>query len=203
MTAPRPLRFTKYGGYVPLTLELLDKDDTRKLRAYGIELGKAGIRNISEQIAAIFTSNSGAGPTMADTGALFNATAVTTAGGHANLLTTALGTDFTAWDAVAAAVYNQPLLRKNATGYYGTGKKMAIEPRFCLVPRALKAAAEALFIPRWAAHRRGCHCLQGRTHLRRICDARSPSPNGRMPRTGLLPVTRASPRRSTSVSASV
>ncbi len=149
--SPETASFTKYGGYVPLTIELLDKDDTRKLRSYGVELGKAGIRNISEQIAAIFTQASGAGPTMADTGALFNATAVTTAGGHANLLTTALGTDFTAWDAVAAAVYNQPLLIKNATGYYGTGKKMAIEPRFCLVPRALKAAAEALFIPRWAS----------------------------------------------------
>ncbi len=149
--SPETADFTKYGGYVPLTLELLDKDDTRKLRAYGLELGKAGIRNISEQIAAIFTSNSAAGPTMADTGALFNATAVTTAGGHANLLTTAIGTDFTAWDAVAPAVYNQPLLLKNATGYYGTGKKQAIEPKYCLVPRALKAAAEALFIPRWAA----------------------------------------------------
>lgn len=148
--SPETADFTKYGGYVPLTLELLDKDETRKLRAYGIELGKAGIRNISEQIAGIFTSNSAAGPTMADTGALFNATAVTTAGGHANLLTTAIGADFTAWDAVATAVYNQPLLIKNATGYYGTGKKMAIEPRYCLVPRALKAQAEALFIPRWA-----------------------------------------------------
>jgi hypothetical protein len=71
---------------------------------------------------------------MADTGALFNATAVTSAGGHANLLTAALAAD--KWDLVAAAVYNQPMLIKNATGYYGTGKKLAIEPRFCLIPRA-------------------------------------------------------------------
>jgi hypothetical protein len=34
-------------------------------------------------------------------------------------------------------------------GAYGSGKKMAIEPKYCLVPRALKGAAEALFIPRW------------------------------------------------------
>jgi hypothetical protein len=87
---------------------------------------------------------------MTDTGALFNATAVTTKGGHKNLLTTALGTDFTAWDAVSAAMYNQPMLVASETGYYGTGKKCAIEPRFCLVPRDLKAQAEALFIPRWA-----------------------------------------------------
>jgi hypothetical protein len=48
-------------------------------------------------------------------------------------------------------MYNQPMLIKNAAGYYGTGPKMAIEPKICLVPRALKAAAQALFVPRWAS----------------------------------------------------
>ena len=142
--------FSKYGGYVPLTIEAVLRDDLNAFKRMPREVALGGIRNISEQVAAIFTQDSGAGPTLQDTGALFNSIAVTSAGGHANLLTTALGTDFVAWDAVATAVYNQPLLVKNATGYYGTGKKMAIEPKFCLVPRALKAAAEALFIPRWA-----------------------------------------------------
>lgn len=141
----------KFGGYVPLTIEAVLRDDVRAFKRMPREAALAGMRNISEQIAEIFTSNSGAGPTLADTGALFNATAVTTAGGHANLLTTALGTDYTAWNAVAAAVYNQPLQVKNAAGYYGTGKKQAIDPSFVLVPRALKNQAEALFIPRWEA----------------------------------------------------
>lgn len=148
--SPETSSFTKYGGYVGITLEALDRDETRKLRAVPRELASAGIRNISEQVAAIFTSNSAVGPTMADTGALFNSTAVTTAGGHANLLTTALGTDFTAWNVIASAMYNQPMLIANETGYYGTGKKMAVVPRYCLVPRALTAQAEALFMPRWA-----------------------------------------------------
>ena len=86
---------------------------------------------------------------MADGAALFNATAVTSSGGHANLLTAALGTDYTAWTAAATAVWNQPLLVKNATGYYGTGKKLAIDPKYCLVQRTLKAQAEALSLPRW------------------------------------------------------
>jgi hypothetical protein len=146
---PETASFTKYGGYIPLTLEAIDRDETRKLRQYAIELGNAAMRNISEQIAAIFTQNSAAGPTMADGGALFNATAVTTVGGHANLLTTALGAVYTAWEAVAAAMYNQPLLVKQSAGYYGTGKKLAIDPKYCLVPRALKGQAEALFLPRW------------------------------------------------------
>jgi len=143
--------FIKYGGYLSFTLEAMDRDDTRKLRAAPREIAMAALRNISEQIAYIFTQASGAGPTLADTGALFNATAVTTAGGHANLLTTALGTDYTAWNAVSAAVYNQPMLVANESGYYGTGKKQALDPTICLVPRDLKAQAEALFMPRWAS----------------------------------------------------
>lgn len=154
----------KYGGYVPITLETMLRDDTRALRAIPGELALAGIRNISEQIAALFTVNAGAGPTLSDGGALFNATAVTTAGGHANLLTTALGTDYTAWNAVATAVYNQPMHVKNDTGLYGTGKKQAIEPTICLVPRQLKAAADALFLPRWASNVEALAAVGGPTY---------------------------------------
>ncbi|MFN2125232.1 MAG: hypothetical protein ACK2UP_17180 [Candidatus Promineifilaceae bacterium] len=131
---------TKYGGYIPLTLELIDRDDTRKLRLYPRELAKAGMRLISGLVSAVFTDNAGVGPTMADTGALFNATAVTTAGGHANLLTTALAS--AAWIAVKNAVYAQPLLIKNDTGYYGTGPAMAINPRYLLVPKELEYTAQ-------------------------------------------------------------
>ncbi len=143
--SPETASFVKYGGYIPLTLELIDRDDTRKLAAYPRELASAGLRKISALVAAIFTDNAGVGPTMADTGALFNATAVTTAGGHANLLTDALAAD--KWDAVCKAVYDQPMLIKNAAGYYGTGPKMAINPRFCLVPRKLQLAAMKILYP--------------------------------------------------------
>lgn len=141
----------KFGGYIPLTIEAVLRDDIRAFARMPREAALAGIRNVSEQVAEIFTINSAAGPTLADGGALFNSTAVTTAGGHANLLTTALGTDYTAWNAVAAAVFNQPMLVKNAAGHYGTGKKVALDPSFVLVPRALKNQAEALFVPRWEA----------------------------------------------------
>jgi hypothetical protein len=102
-------------------------------------LGSAGLRKISKLVAEIFTQASGTGPTMADSGKLFNNTAVTTKGGHKNLLTTALS--ITAWDAACQAVYNQPMLIKNEAGLYGTGPKMAINPKFCLVPRALQNTA--------------------------------------------------------------
>ena len=143
--SPETADFVKYGGYIPLTLELIDRDETRKLAAYPRELASAGLRKISALVAAIFTANSAVGPTMADTGALFNNTAVTTAGGHANLLTTALSAS--EWDVVSRAVYNQPMLIKNAAGVYGTGPKMAINPRFCVVPRALQLTAMKILYP--------------------------------------------------------
>jgi hypothetical protein len=46
-------------------------------------------------------------------------------------------------------MYNQPMLIKQAAGLYGTGSKMAIEPRFCLVPRALRKTAFDAFLNAW------------------------------------------------------
>lgn len=145
--SPETQDFTKYGGYIPLTLELIDRDNTRKLALYPRELAKAGLRRISGLVAAVFTDNAGIGPTMADTGALFNATAVTTAGGHANLLTTALAA--AEWEVVSTAVYSQPMLIANETGYYGTGSIMALDPRYCLVPRELRLTAMKILYPEW------------------------------------------------------
>ena len=112
---------------------------------YPRELAKAGIRRVSGLVAAVFTDNTAVGPTMADTGALFNATAVTTAGGHANLLTTALAA--AEWEVVGTAVYSQPLLIAGETGYYGTGDAMAIDPKYCLVPRELRLTAMKILYP--------------------------------------------------------
>jgi hypothetical protein len=137
--SPETASFVKYGGYIPLTLELIDRDETRKLRAYARELASAGLRKISRLVSEIFTADYGDGPTMADGGTLFNATEVTTAGGHANLRLNALSAD--EWDAVCAAVYDQPMLVKNAETYYGTGPKMAVNPKFLLIPRTLQKSA--------------------------------------------------------------
>jgi len=145
--SPETASFVKYGGYIPLSLELIDRDETRKLAAYPKELAIAGLRKVSSLVAAIFTAAGGVGPTMADGGALFNATAVTDAGGagHANLLTVALAA--AQWEVVSAAVYNQPQLIKNAVGLYGTGPKIGLDPRYLLVPRALQLTAKKIMYP--------------------------------------------------------
>lgn len=141
----------KSGGYVPLTIESILRDDLRAFTRMPKEAALAGIRNVSEKVAEIFTQASGAGPTMYDGGALFNATAQTTVGGHGNLLTTALGTDYTAWNAVATAMFKKKLFVKSGTGNVGTGKPQGIKPSICLVPADLITQAEALFMPRWAS----------------------------------------------------
>jgi len=140
--SPETASFKKYGGYIPLTLELIDRNETRKLTAYAREMASAGIRKVSKLVAALFTDNSSVGPTLADGGALFNATAATTKGGHANLLTTALSQ--AQWDTVCAAVYNQAMLTKLDTSYNGVGPKMAINPTFMLIPRALQLTARQI-----------------------------------------------------------
>ena len=148
--------WTKSGGFIGLTLEAILRDDVRAFKRLPDELAMGGIRNISEKIAYLFTQASALGPTLSDTGTLFNATAVTTKGGHKNLLTTALGTDLTAWRAAEMAMYIQPMhiaaAAIDGATYYGTGKAQAIRPRYCLVPMALKGAADDLFLRSWTSN---------------------------------------------------
>ena len=143
--SPEHAHFIKYGGYIPMTIELIDRDETRKLKAYATELGSAARRKISSLIAAIFSANAGIGPTLTDGGALFNTDVVTGATGHENLLVANLSS--AAWELVCAAVYDQPMLVKWEAGYYGTGPKQAINPRYLLVPRVLQLTAMQILYP--------------------------------------------------------
>ena len=122
--------WAKKGGYVGITLEAMDKDDVGRLRAAPRALAQSAYLTLGRAVAGIFTMNSGIGPTMTDTGALFNATAVSTPGGHANLLTTALSTN--AWAAVKLA------MRKQAELNSGERLGGLVVPRFLLVPPDLE-----------------------------------------------------------------
>ena len=77
-------QWVKKGGYLGITLEAIDKDDTRKIQSVPRLLARAAWMTLGKSIASIFTANSGTGPTMSDGNALFNAA------NHGNLLTTAL-----------------------------------------------------------------------------------------------------------------
>lgn len=122
--------FVKKGGYVPLSRTIIKNSDLMKLQAIPTALATAAIRTRAKAVAEIFTANSGVGPTMSDTKALFHTD-------HGNLQTTAFGTDDAAWIAVQKEVYKQTEM--------GTTARMGMMPRFCLVPIDLYAPALKVF----------------------------------------------------------
>lgn len=128
--------FVKRGGYIGVTLETFLRDKINVLRTIPTRMSNAWYNEISDHVSAVFTVNSAAGPVLADNGALFNATALTTAGGHKNLLTTALS--YTAF--VAARLE----MRKQTDQPLGVGRKLGIQPRFLLAPVDLETTAEQI-----------------------------------------------------------
>jgi len=95
-------------------------------------MGESARRLRPDLIYALILAN----PTMVDTGALFNATALTTAGGHANLTTAAL-----AYGSLQAGIVSM------ANQYIGSGRNkvaLNIRPRFLIVPQDLAFTAKEL-----------------------------------------------------------
>jgi hypothetical protein len=128
----------KYGGYVGLTLEMFERDETHRLRQFPRKLASAALRRISALVGAIFTANNGVGPEMSDSYNVFEVAH------HANLDTSALST--AAWEAAGKAIYNQPLAVANG----GTAPKQALDARYLLVPRELRLTAMNLLYPSFA-----------------------------------------------------
>ena len=115
--------FVKYGGYVPITLEMIRNSDIQRMQAVPRALALAAVRTRSAQVAAIFTANAGVGPTLSqDNKALFHTD-------HKNLAATAFGTDATAWRAARSECFNQTEVH--------SGKKLGLFPRFWLGPADL------------------------------------------------------------------
>ena len=126
--------WTKYGGYLGLTIEMFERDDTLRLRQFPQKLATAGLRRISALVAAVFTDNAGTGPTLADGKNVFDAA-------HHNSGTEPLSAE--AWEKASAAIYNQPLLIP--TG--GVQPKQAVDARYLIVPRGLRLTAERILYP--------------------------------------------------------
>jgi len=130
--------WSKYGGYIGLTLEMFERDETHKLRQYPRKLASAALRRISALVGQVFTANSGVGPVMADTYNVFDAVH------HANLGTTALSS--TSWEAAGKSIYNQPMV----VGSGGTAPRLALDARYLVVPRDLRLAGMNILYPSFA-----------------------------------------------------
>lgn len=118
--------FVKKGGYLGITIEAIDKDDTTRLRAAPRALAQAAWLTLGKAISGIFTDNSGAGPTLSDGVALFHAS-------HGNLGSTALS--LSSWTAARTA------MRKQTEVNSGERLGFLTAPRYLLVPPDLEVTA--------------------------------------------------------------
>lgn len=125
--------FVKKGNYIGVTLETLMKDKINFIRTLPMRMSNAWYNTLSASTGAVFTVNSNTGPVLSDTGALFNATAVGTGGGHTNLLTTAFS-----YNAFSTA---RTAMRKQTDQPLGAGQKLQITPKYLLVPEDLEVSA--------------------------------------------------------------
>jgi hypothetical protein len=118
--------FVKKGGYLGITIEAIDKDDTRRLRLAPQALAQAAWLTLSKSVSEIFTQSSGLGPTLADSIALFNAS-------HSNLGSTALSH--------AAWVTTRQLMRDQAEINSSEALGALTAPKYLLVPNELENTA--------------------------------------------------------------
>ena len=116
--------FVKRGNYVGITMEALMKDRIAWLRSIPARLANSWYNTLSDRVSAVFTTNTAAGPVLADSGALFNAVAVGSVGGHANLLTTALS--YSSFEAARLA------MMKQTDQASGAGRRVGIQPKYLL-----------------------------------------------------------------------
>ncbi len=129
--------WNKYGGYIGLTLEMFERDETHKLRQYPRKLASAALRRISALVASVFVGSSGAGPVMSDGYNVFEGAH------HANLGAAALSP--ASWEAASQAIFNQPMLVAEG----GSAPKLALDARYLLVPRDLRLPGMQILYPNW------------------------------------------------------
>jgi len=119
----------KYGNMFTITWETVVNDDLDAISRIPAMQGAACRRLQNQAVYGVLTSN----PTMADGGALFNATAQTTTGGHANLATGA--------GAPAVGTLNTAFISMMTKKGLRSDVILNIQPAFLIVPAAISATA--------------------------------------------------------------
>jgi hypothetical protein len=110
----------KYGRIIALNWEAIINDDLSSFTRIPTAMGQAAKRLEDDVAYAVLLNNAA----MSDTGNLFNATAVTTAGGHANIQT-----------AGAISVSTLGIMRSAMRKQVGlNGAVLNLEPRHLIVP---------------------------------------------------------------------
>jgi len=115
--------WVKKGGYLPLSLEMIDRDDLQAWKSVPRQLGKTAVLTLSYALSCLFTDNSGQGPSITTEGS----TAYAFSSTWGNLINQPL--DPTNWDAAIDKMYALAEL-KNATQTENVA--IAVRPRYCL-----------------------------------------------------------------------
>jgi hypothetical protein len=126
-------RVEKYGSMFSVTWETVINDDLDAISRIPAMQGAACRRKQNQAVYSVLTSN----PAMADTGALFNSTAQTTAGGHANLSGASAAPSVTTLNAMFLSMMTKTGMTVNGVA----GPILNIQPSFLIVPAALSATA--------------------------------------------------------------
>ena len=119
----------KYGATFSVSWETIVNDDLDAISRIPAMHGNAARREQNRAVYAVLTANAA----LSDTGALFNTTAVTTAGGHANQSASAAVISATTLNAAYASMMVQKGLNSNVI--------LNIQPRFLIVPAAISHTA--------------------------------------------------------------
>lgn len=124
-----------YGRRLMFSRASLINDD---LNSFGRVMGAYGQRIADFENGAFFTLLSTVGPTLGDGGAMFNATAVTTAGGHANYTSSGTAISDTSISVGAAMMAVQTGIGSSGLG---DGIKLNILPKYLLASHAKRNLA--------------------------------------------------------------
>jgi hypothetical protein len=122
-------KINKYGNMFTVTWETVVNDDLDAISRIPAMQGAACRRLQNQAVYGVLTANAA----MADTGLLFNATAQTTAGGHANYATGA--------GAPAVGTLNTAFISMMTKKGLRSDVILNIQPAFLIVPAAISATA--------------------------------------------------------------
>jgi hypothetical protein len=125
--------FVKRGNFIGVTLETLMRDKIQQVQRIPQMLANSWYNTQSDLVANVFMCNTATGPVLGTGGALFHASATSGAGGHANLLTTALSH--------AEYIVVRTAMRKQTDQPLGAGRRLLLTPKYVLVPIELEATA--------------------------------------------------------------
>lgn len=122
--------FSKYGGYLPLSLEMIDRDDVAGWRSVPRQLATAAAVTLAREVSELFTDNAGVGPQITTEGQTAYAFSAT----WGNLISAPL--DSVGWNTAVETMYK--LTQLNVSG-----RRQGVRPRYVLVPIELETNAIA------------------------------------------------------------